>query len=52
MPKMDSGLFGKCDPYLKMTLGDDSKQTKVNPKPYLKMTLGDDTKQTKVNPKP
>jgi hypothetical protein len=33
MPKMDSGLFGKCDPYLKMTIGDDTKQTKVNPRP-------------------
>ena len=32
MPKMDSGLFGKCDPYLKMTLGEDAKQTKVNPR--------------------
>ncbi len=29
MPKMDTGLFGKCDPYLKLECAGTEKQTKV-----------------------
>ncbi|KAJ1478167.1 hypothetical protein T484DRAFT_1818612 [Baffinella frigidus] len=29
MPKMDSGLLGKCDPFLTLQCGEDKKQTKV-----------------------